>query len=523
VTAAARFALDDASVVVIVGSGAGGGTLGNELAQKGIKVVCLEAGPRLTLSDIRNDTGAMFAKLSWLDPRVGSGDLDPHLPAWICKTVGGTTVHWAGVALRFQPHEWRARSTYGDVAGASLIDWPTTHEEMQPWYDRAEKKIGVAGSSQTGLPRLPGNNNYKVLAYGARKLGYREVHTSSMAINSQPYDGRPACLQIGFCMSGCAIGAKWSTLYTEVPRAEATGNFELRPECHAARIEHDAAGRANAVVYKDAHGVEQRQRARVVCVAGNSIETPRLLLLSSSGVFRDGLANSSGQVGRNYMVHTSGAAFAIMPGEVHPDRGTQMAGIVMDEARHREGREFVGGFLLETLPPQGPLGLAMYAKPGAWGRQYARDIESYRNVAGLWIAGEDLPQSVNAVTLDPTVRDQHGLPVAHVHHVDHPNDTAMRKRAWQVARSLYDAAGARTVHTRGPFYATHNMGTCRQSAHPRDGVCNKHGQTHDVGNLFIADGSQFANSTTENPTLTIVALAIRQADHIARRMTRREL
>ena len=125
-TAAARFALDDASVVVIVGSGAGGGTLGNELAQKGIKVVCLEAGPRLTLSDIRNDTGAMFAKLSWLDPRVGSGDLDPHLPAWICKTVGGTTVHWAGVALRFQPHEWRARSTYGEVAGASLIDWPTT-------------------------------------------------------------------------------------------------------------------------------------------------------------------------------------------------------------------------------------------------------------------------------------------------------------------------------------------------------------------------------------------------------------
>jgi choline dehydrogenase-like flavoprotein len=522
-SAAARFALDDASVVVIVGSGAGGGTLGNELAQKGIKVVCLEAGTRLTLGDIHNDPAAMSAKLTWLDPRVGSGDLDPQQPARICKTVGGTTVHWAGAALRFQPHEWRARSTYGEVAGASLLDWPMTHEEMQPWYDRAEKKMGVAGSSQAGLPRLPGNNNYKVLAYGARKLGYREVHTGNMAINSQPYDGRPACLQIGFCMSGCAMGAKWSTLYTEVPRAEATGNFELRPECHAVRIEHDAAGRANAVVYVDAHGVDQRQRARIVCVAGNAIETPRLLLLSNSGTFRDGLANSSGQVGRNYMMHTTGAAFAVMPGEVHPDRGTQMAGIVMDEARHRTDREFVGGFLLQTFPPQGPLGFARRAKPGAWGRQYARDIEGYRNVAGLWIIGEDLPQTINSVTLDPKVRDQHGLPVAHVHHVDHPNDATMRKRAWEVARSIYEAAGARTIHTRGPFPATHNMGTCRQSVSRRDGVCNKYGQAHDVGNLFIADGSQFVSSTSENPTLTIVGLAIRQADHIARRMARREL
>ncbi|MDH4046400.1 MAG: GMC family oxidoreductase, partial [Gemmatimonadota bacterium] len=162
-------------------------------------------------------------------------------------------------------------------------------------------------------------------------------------------------------------------------------------------------------------------------------------------------------------------------------------------------------------------------KPGAWGRQYARDIEAYRNVAGLWIIGEDMPQGGNAVTLDASVRDQHGLPVAHVHHVDHPNDTAMRKRAWQVSRSLYEAAGARAVHTRGPFQATHNMGTCRQSANRRDGVCNKYGQTHDIENLFITDGSQFASSSTENPTLTIVALAIRQADHISGRMVRREL
>jgi choline dehydrogenase-like flavoprotein len=170
-----------------------------------------------------------------------------------------------------------------------------------------------------------------------------------------------------------------------------------------------------------------------------------------------------------------------------------------------------------------PLGFAQDAKPGAWGRQYARDIEAYRNIAGLWIVGEDLPQRVNSVTLDPQVCDHYDLPVARVHHVDHPNDTAMRKRAWQISRSLYAAAGARNVYTRGPFPVSHNMGTCRQSANPRDGVCDKYGQAHDVGNLFISDGSQFASSATENPTLTIVALAIRQAEHIAQRMARREL
>lgn len=523
-TTPARFDLNDGSVVVIVGSGAGGGVLGNELAQKGIKVVCLEAGKRLTLEDISNDTDEMFKKLSWLDPRVGSGELDPKIPAWICKTVGGTTLHWAGVALRLQAHEWRARATYGDIPGASLIDWPTTHEEMQPWYDQAEKRMGVSGSSQTGMPRLPGNNNFKVMAYGARKLGYRDVHIATMAINSKVYDERPACLQIGFCMSGCAIGAKWSTLYTDIPRAEDTGNFEIRPECQAVRVEIDGAGRVNGVVYKDAQGVEQRQAARVVCVAANAIETPRLLLLSTSKKFPDGLANSSGQVGHNFMKHMTGAAYAVTPGEVHADRGTQMAGIVMDEGRHQTNRPFVGGFLLQTLPPRAPLGFAKSAKPGAWGRQFARDIEAYRDVASLWIVGEDLPQRTNSVTLDPNVRDRYGLPVAHVHYVDHPNDATMRKRAWEVSRALYEAVGATTVYTRGgPFRSTHNMGTCRQSARPSDGVCNTYGQTHDVRNLFISDGSQFSSSGTENPTLTIVALAMRQAEYIAKQMVRREV
>jgi choline dehydrogenase-like flavoprotein len=513
--------LSDGSVVVVVGSGAGGGTLSNELAQRGVDVVCLEAGPRLGFSDIVNDVGVMTNRLTWLDKRIGTGDLNPKLPLLVCKTVGGTTVHWAGAALRLQEHEFKARSTYGEIAGSSLLDWPLTLQELEPFYDRAEDKMGVTGTH--GIPRLPGNNNFKVMAAGARRVGYKEFHTGNMAINSEPRDSRPACAQIGFCMSGCAIGAKWSTLYTEIPKAEATGHFELRPESMVLKISHDASGKVTGVVYADKAGNQHEQRARAVCVAGNSVETPRLLLNSASSKYPDGLANSSGQVGRNLMRHMSGAVYAIMPGRVNFDRGTQMAGIVKDEARFDPKRGFAGGYEMETLPGFGLAGVATNTIAGAWGRDYARIIEMYDHFAGLWLVGEDLPQQGNGVTLHPTEKDQYGLPVTVVHFKDHPNDFAMRNHAYKAGGAIYRALDAREVFELPPFSSTHNMGTCRQSENPRDGVCNKYGQAHDVPNLFISDGSQFTTSGAENPTLTIVALAIRQAGYIAEQLNSREI
>jgi choline dehydrogenase-like flavoprotein len=167
---AKTFELKDDSVVVVVGSGAGGGTLCNELAQRSINVVCLEAGPRLSLAGIVNDNGTMFSRLSWLDKRIGTGDLNPGLPLWVCKTVGGTTVHWAGASLRFQEHEFRVRTVYGNIPGANLLDWPITLQELDPFYALAENKMGVTGTHD--IPRLPGNNNFKVMAAGAKRLGY---------------------------------------------------------------------------------------------------------------------------------------------------------------------------------------------------------------------------------------------------------------------------------------------------------------------------------------------------------------
>jgi choline dehydrogenase-like flavoprotein len=518
---AKAFDRTDDSVVVVVGSGAGGGTLSNELAQRGINVVCLEAGPRLDITNIVNDNATMFSRLSWLDKRIGTGDLNAALPLWVCKTVGGTTVHWAGASLRFQAHEFRARTIYGNIPGANLLDWPITLQELEPFYARAEDKLGVTGTHN--IPRLPGNNNFKVMAAGAKRVGYTQVHTGNMAINAESRDGRPACQQIGFCMSGCAIGAKWSTLYTEIPKAESTGHFEIRPDSMVVKINHNSSGKVTGVVYADKSGTLQEQKARVVCVAGNSVETPRLLLNSESSKFPNGLANSSGQVGRNYMRHMTGTVYAIMPGRVNFDRGTQMAGIIKDESRHDPSRGFAGGYEMETLPGFGLAGVASNTIAGAWGPAYAKVIEMYDHFAGMWLVGEDLPQADNGVRLHAAEKDTYGMPVPVVHFKDHANDIAMRNHAYKAGTAVYQSLGATQVFELPPFPSTHNMGTCRQSEKPQDGVCNKYGQAHDIANLFISDGSQFTTGGAENPTLTIVALAIRQAEYLANNLSNKEI
>ena len=503
-------------VVVIVGSGAGGGTVAHELTTKGVKCVVLEAGPYLTQDDWVNDEWEAFGQMAWLDMRTTSGGWRitrdfPNLPAWIVKAVGGSTTHWSGATPRFMAHEFKARSTYGDLPGASLLDWPIGLEDLAPYYDRAEKAMG--STHRHGRPALPANNNYKVFANGAERLGYRYYATGPYATNAEPYDGRPASVQDGFNFQGDKSGAKWSTLVREVPRALATGNLDLRPGCQAVRITHGSDGLVDAVEYLDAAGHLHKQAARVVCVAGNSIETPRLLLMSASAEHPDGLANSSGQVGRNYMRHLTGTAYAKFDKPVRMHRGETMAGIIADEARHDTDRGFAGGFYMETLS-LGPAFLASFFEPGAWGREFTSWLDAYENLAGMWIVGEDMPQSSNRITLNHDVQDQHGLPVPNVNFSDHANDVAMRTYAYGQADQLYGAVDALAVHHTPPYPATHNLGTCRMSADPADGVLDAWGRSHDVPNLYVSDGSVMTTGAAANPTLTIVALAMRQAEHL---------
>jgi choline dehydrogenase-like flavoprotein len=508
--------------IVIIGSGAGGGTLAHELTRRGMKVVLLEAGKRQSTETFSQIPGEAFGQLTWLDPRTQSGNWGvardfPTLPVWHCKTVGGTTVHWTASTPRFQPHEVQARSTYGEIKDTSLIDWPFPYEELLRYYEQAEKRMVV--TRRNNVPGLPASNNFKVMYAGAKKLGYKQVHTGHMAINSRPADGRAACIQQGFCVQGCKMAAKWSTLYTEIPRAEATGNLDLRTECTATKIEHNAAGNVNAVVYRDSKGVEQRQKARMVCVAGNAIETARLLRLSESAKFPHGLANSSGQVGKNYCHQVTGFVWGFFDKPVYSWRGATLAGVIEDEAANDPRRGFVGGYRIELITLDLPT-FPLVGLPWGWGRDFASIIDNYKNMAGLFINGEDLPRADNRITLNPEVKDAFGLPVANIHVDDHANDQALRKHAQSQMTKLYDAIGAKRV-VLGPVPpATHNLCTARMSANPRDGVTNAHGQSHDTKNLFISDGSALTSAGAANPTLTIVALALRQADFIEQELKR---
>jgi choline dehydrogenase-like flavoprotein len=506
------FSLDDSSVVVVIGSGAGGGTLANELAQRGINVVCLEAGKRLTPAEVVNDEALMFDRLTWQDRRIGSGIAVQQFPVWTCKTVGGTTMHWTASCPRMQEHEFRARSTYGDIPDTNLVDWPISFQEMSAYYDRAEDKMGVTGTH--GIERLPGNNNYKVLESGARAVGYESIDTNNVAINSAHRDGRPACLQLGFCTSGCVVHAKWSTLYTEISSAENTRHFELRPESMVQKISHGSDGRIDAVLYRDKSGQLVTQKARLVCVAANAVETTRLLLNSASDRFPNGLANSSDQLGRNYMRHFATPVVGIMPGPVNMHRGTHQAGIIKDERHHDSSRGFKGGFLFLTVPFT-PEIMAKIVLQGLWGERLAAVMQQYSHMAAMLVHGEDMPQASNRITLHPSELDQHGLPVPVVHYEDHPNTAAMKAFAAQRGKAIYQALGAREVFSPADvFPATHNMGVARMGKQSTDSVCNSFGQTHDIDNLFVSDGSLFPTVGCENPTLTIVALVLRQADYI---------
>lgn len=514
-----QFSLDDDTVTVVVGSGAGGGTIAHELARRGISVVLLEAGRHMTADDFVNDEMAAYDMLSWLDKRDASGSWrvakdHPDVPVWHCKGVGGTTLHWSGCCYRLTEDEMRARSVFGDIPGTTLIDWPITLEELEPWYDQAEKKMGVTRTN--GLPPLPPNNNFKVMYAGAKALGYDSVSTGRHAINAVPYDGRPASQQDGFTICGDKVGARWSTQNVEIPKALATGKLDLRPESRAVYVEHDETGRASAVLYVDSEGVTHRQKARTVVLAGNCVETSRLLLHSTSARFPNGLANGWGHVGRHYLRHVVQTVWSVFDKPVYMHRGEIMAGYLDEFATHDPSRGFAGGYYVE-LNSMGLPSMAGLLEPGWWGRDFAQVVEQYANIAGLFMSGEDMPQADNRITLTDR-SDAFGVPVANIHYSNHPNDVLMRNHGYKTMRAIHAAAGAKRSVETPPYPATHNLGSNRMAARAEDGVLDGNGRAHEVDNLFIADGSNFATGGAVNPTLTIVALAMRQAAFIEGQM-----
>jgi choline dehydrogenase-like flavoprotein len=538
------YAGSDVVDFVIVGSGAAGGVLAKELATAGFSVVVLEQGPWRQSHEFRHDElanwmlGAMlppprefpqtFRRTADAQARVAA---DPP-PLLYAQGVGGSSVHFSGNYWRLRPVDFRERTLLGPISGTGFADWPITYEELEPYYTKVDWEIGVSGSPGPNdpprsraypMPPMPIKSSGALLEAGARKLGLH-AQPAPLAITSQPYDGRAACGHCGYCiLHGCEFDAKSSTPVTMIPKAVATGNCEVRPDSTVMRVDTNDTGRATGVTYLDKHGAENRQAARAVVVAANGAETPRLLLLSHSPLFPDGLANSSGLVGRYMMWNAHADTFGLFEHQLNEYKSVQATRIIHDFYDSDPRRGHYGGGGLDGRLLTGPVLFNLFDLPPdvpRWGPGYAQALaQCYTRTMQIAAAGTSLALETNTVTLDPDVRDRWGRPALRATYRDHPDDVANARFLQERARELLDAAGAQKVW--GPPAAestigAHLLGTARMGDDPRTSVADRYHRSHDVPNLFICDGSSFVTSGRGQPTMTIQALAFRAADHIAR-------
>jgi choline dehydrogenase-like flavoprotein len=350
-----------------------------------------------------------------------------------------------------------------------------------------------------------------------------------MAINSVAYRNRPGCVHCGFCMGfGCEVRAKSSTLNTMIPEAEETGQCEIRTRSYVHRVETDAKGRATGVTYFDQDKHEQFQKARAVVVCANGSETPRLLLNSASSRFPNGLANSSGLVGKYLMFNQGGGVHAVFEHELNEYKSVQVTRVVHDfyEADPKLGF-YGGGGITARMGPH-PALWALASAPGMplWGKDFKDRLEAFPRSMLAEGHTTSLAVETNSVSLDPELKDDWGIPAIRTTYKDHPDDLAFAKFLQQKAWDIMAAAGATKLWKESveeSSFAVHLLGTCRMGNDPKKSVVDKYHRTHDVPNLFLCDGSSFVTSGRGQPTMTIQALAFRAADHISQFAKRNEI
>lgn len=529
---------------VIIGSGSAGGILAKELSTAGFDTVVLEQGPYRRAEDFTHDElaihvfydlqgggaethGQTFRHSENEDAKVVS-----YPPARYARGVGGASVHFTANFWRFRELDFRERSLLGPISGTNFADWPITYEQLEPYYTKVDWEIGVSGapgpfdaprSKPFPMPPMPIKSSGVLMEKAAKKLGLH-AQPEPHAILSKPHNGRPACINCGYCMYfGCEVKAKSSTLYSMIPLAEASGHCEIRPESVVIRIETDDAGRASQVVYLDTNGKEQAQKAKAVILCGNGAETPRLLLMSESAKHPDGLANSSGFVGRNLMVNAHSGANGIFEHPLNDYKGVQVTRIIHDFYENDEKRGFYGGGGIDARPlfSATPIFHADGGMPPdvpAWGAEW-KDAFAHNFTRQMTFVSSStsLAQDSNNITLDPVSQDVWGRPAIRMTYDHHADDFAISRFLMDRCMDLFDAAGAEksweidTLNDGGE----HLLGTCRMGDDPATSVVDRYHRSHDIPNLFICDGSSFVTSGRGQPTMTIMALAFRAAEHIA--------
>lgn len=530
---------------VVVGSGSAGGIVARELSLAGFSTVVLEQGPYLRPGDFNHDEWAITQneELLW-GPRKGhpqtfrrheneKAEIAPQAVLGYAHNVGGSSAHFSGNFWRLRPIDFIERSVKGAISGTNFADWPITYDELEPYYTKVEWDIGMSGlagpwdpprSRDYPMPPLPIKASGVLLEQAAAKLGltaYPQPH----AILSQPYNGRPPCINCGFCNGfGCEVAAKSSTAETMIPQALASGNCDLRTSCTVSRIEMNPEGRVTEVVYWEADGTEQAQRARAVVLCANGAETPRLLFLSESSRAPDGLANSSGMVGRNLMFNGGSNTTGLFEHPVNAHKSVPTTRVIHDYYEIDSSLGFYGGGGIDARHPSRGLPMSFALSParfsGArWGSQFKREIaRDFTHACSFNGHTTSLPLSSNNVTLDPDVKDMWGRPALRTTYMNHPDDLATMKFFMERSEELMAAAGALQIESNyaedGQRGGVHLLGTCRMGDDPGSSVVNRDNRAHDVPNLYMVDGSSLVTSTRGQPTMTIMALAFRAADKI---------
>ena len=525
---------DDKVDVLIIGAGASGAAMAWSLVDTRMRILCLEQGDWVNQSDYPTvgrdwESRPDFSgspNMRCRDEDYPINDADSPIKPVNFNGVGGGTILYMAHFPRLHPSDFRTRAL--DGVGE---DWPITYADLEPHFAVNDEMMGVAGlagdpgvPSKEGLmPPVPLGVLGEKVARGFNELGWHWWPSES-AIATVPYNGRDKCVNLGPCASGCAQGAKASTDITYWPEAIRRG-VELRTRCRVREITIDERGMADGVVYYDSDGVERSQSAEMVIVACNGIGTPRLLLNSTSARFPDGLANSSGLVGRNLMLHAMAVTQGIFDGPMEGYKGPIGCSLWSKEFYETDlNRGFARGYTMEILRGNGPvaaaqMGMMMGALP--WGEgHHAAFRQMFDKSAAICAVCEDLPEEHNRVTLDPDMTDSHGIPAPKINYVLGENSINMLAHAGERSTEVLRAAGASfvTPTVTSGVASGHVMGTTRMGTDPERSVVNEWGRSHDVKNLFVADSSMFVTSGGVNPTSTLQALALYVADNIKQRL-----
>lgn len=510
--------------ICIVGAGAAGGVLAYELSKAGLKAVVIEAGPFWDpQTDFASDELSM-THLGWQDTRIVSGTNPLQMGHNNSgRGVGGGTTHFTGVFLRLHESDFRTKTE--DGVGE---DWPITYHDLSPYYDKIEKEIAVSGPKEFPWgafhgpypypEREPISANAEVFRIGCEKLGIRSV-VAPLAINSAPFDGRPPCINRGFCNQGCMPNAKFSTLIHHIPKAIQNG-AEVISESMVTQVLADKEGLVTGVTFIH-DGQTYEQKARIVILSNFVVETPRLLLNSSNAQFPEGLANSSGWVGKSIMVHSSNDVYGKFPEEIRLYKGTPVLATTQDFYETDHSRGFARGYTLHahgSRPVEMAKGISKSGK--LWGSSLRKAMLDYNFYGRVTLVGEVLPNPENCVVLSEE-KDEYGMSIPHISFSYGDNDNRLIAHAVSKMNEIIQAAGGI------PEFVTddtaHLMGGCRMGNNPKTSVTNSFGQTHDIPNLFICSASLFVTSGGGNPTNTVMALAARTADYIIDQMKQLEI